>query len=726
VKAKLNIEWYKMKPPKNKSKLKIEKLRQAEEREKYQEKVKSGLEEMQSSNVQDKWKIITKICTEAAEEVVGRNDRNNKRENEEIKDLSEKQKKIRDEINSTRNKNTRKEKRIERNKIMTEIHKKIEEEDQKAILEMVEEVENSKDDSRRMFKVVKNLQRIKEKKKIVVDGENGKTTDESQQVKIVTSFFSQMFNKATEEQIEKITPVPMTTPFSKEEIKKAAKSLKNGKSAGIDEIQGELIKYAPEEIFEEIAEIFNDIAVTGNYPQEIKEGVLVPLQKPGKKAGPPGNLRPIILLSIVRKILAICMLRRCLQKLLKKIPATQAAYQAGRSTTEQVFSFKILAEKAITSNDYTIILLLLDMSKAFDTVRRSDLMKTLKTVLDKDELHMIKILIEDVILKVRIGGKTGEEIKTNIGVPQGDCLSPILFIIYLAEALKPTHGIAVPPFIEDHRYTKYSNKLLMIDQQYADDISWITNNEARKRALKEEVPKIIREKNLQANNTKTEEYTINREGDGSWRSCKYLGSLLDTKKDINRRKILAIAAYNQLKKILESRKVSKEVKIRLFRSHIESIFLYNCELWTTTKQLINEIDVFQRNMLRKIMEIQWQDRITNNQLYERTKVTPWSKTVKKRRLKWYGHLLRLPEETPARAALREARRYVQKPRGGQKITWLKLIDKDLENINIKVAVVNGDGTNHRYEICNHEILAKNRHIWQVVVNRAMSLEDGRA
>ena len=109
---------------------------------------------------------------------------------------------------------------------MTEIHKLIEEDDQKTILEMVEEVENSKDDSRRMFNVVKNLQRITEKKKIVVDGENGKITDEIQQVKIVTSYFSDMFNKVTEEQIEKITPVPMTTPFSKEEIKKAAKSLK--------------------------------------------------------------------------------------------------------------------------------------------------------------------------------------------------------------------------------------------------------------------------------------------------------------------------------------------------------------------------------------------------------------------------------------------------------------------------------------------------------------------
>ena len=43
-----------------------------------------------------------------------------------------------------------------------------------------------------------------------------------------------------------------------------------------------------------------------------------------------------------------------------------------------------------------------------------------------------------------------------------------------------------------------------------------------------------------------------------------------------------------------------------------------------------------------------------------------------------------------------------------------------------MAVVNGDGNNHSYELCNHEILAKNRHIWQVVVSCAMSQEDGRA
>ena len=113
--------------------------------------------------------------------------------------------------------------------------------------------------------------------------------------------------------------------------------------------------------------------------------------------------------------------------------------------------------------NYKIILLLLDMSKAFDTVRRSELFNILEEALEKDKLHMMKILIEDVSLKARIGKSTGNKINTNIGVPQGDCLSPILFIVYLAKALKPTRSIATPSYVEDHHYSQFSTRLLMID-----------------------------------------------------------------------------------------------------------------------------------------------------------------------------------------------------------------------------------------------------------------------
>ena len=54
--------------------------------------------------------------------------------------------------------------------------------------------------------------------------------------------------------------------------------------------------------------------------------------------------------------------------------------------------------------------------------------------MDPDELNMIKVLPEGVQLCVRRGRETGERFTTNTGVVQGDCVSPVLFIIYLAKS----------------------------------------------------------------------------------------------------------------------------------------------------------------------------------------------------------------------------------------------------------------------------------------------------
>ena len=40
------------------------------------------------------------------------------------------------------------------------------------------------------------------------------------------------------------------------------------------------------EVFEHIAEIYNETATTGEIPQALVHGLLVPIQKPGKKEGP--------------------------------------------------------------------------------------------------------------------------------------------------------------------------------------------------------------------------------------------------------------------------------------------------------------------------------------------------------------------------------------------------------------------------------------------------------
>ena len=88
---------------------------------------------------------------------------------------------------------------------------------------------------------------------------------------------------------------------------------------------------------------------------------------------------------------------------------------------------------------------------------------------------------------------------------------------------------------------------------------------------------------------------------------------------------------------------------------MESIVLYKCEVWTTTKKKKEqEIDVFQRNLIRRTLNIKWSDKVSNEKLYERTHAEKWSEKVKKRRISWFGHLSRLPENCPAKQTLYEA------------------------------------------------------------------------
>src|SRR5207244_5476442 len=124
-------------------------------------------------------------------------------------------------------------------------------------------------------------------------------------------------------------------------------------------------------------------------------------------------------------------------------------------------------------------------------------------------------------------------------------------------------------------------------------------------------------------------------------------------KDISHRKQLSMSSYLNHKAFLETKQLSLKVRMRLFNAYITSIFMYNSELWTITKKLENVINVFQRNLLRKILKIKYPDTIRNSVLYKKTKEVPWSKKIRIRRLRWCGHLLRLPDKAPAKIALNE-------------------------------------------------------------------------
>ena len=96
-------------------------------------------------------------------------------------------------------------------------------------------------------------------------------------------------------------------------MKTAVWKMTNNKAPGKDNINVELIKYASEEIYKEIANILNRIYERNDTGVELGTGILLPFQKPKKAQGPVKNLRPIALLEVIQKNLTKIFMDRTRQ-----------------------------------------------------------------------------------------------------------------------------------------------------------------------------------------------------------------------------------------------------------------------------------------------------------------------------------------------------------------------------------------------------------------------------
>ena len=129
-----------------------------------------------------------------------------------------------------------------------------------------------------------------------------------------------------------------------------------------------------------------------------------------------------------------------------EIPITQAAYRKSRSTTEHVFAVKNVIERTLNAKNETVYLILLDMSKAFDTIQRKELINNLQQTINADEIYLIKKMLE-VSLQVRCGDSLSDTFQTDTGTPQGDSASANIFTYCLAKSLGDR-----TPAIHDHQY----------------------------------------------------------------------------------------------------------------------------------------------------------------------------------------------------------------------------------------------------------------------------------
>ena len=85
-----------------------------------------------------------------------------------------------------------------------------------------------------------------------------------------------------------------------------------------------------------------------------------------------------------------------------------------------------------------------------------------------------------------------------------------------------------------------------------------------------------------------------------------------------------------------------KTKINMYRALVVSVLLYGSEAWATTLADRRRLDVFDMRCQRRLLRVFWQQHISNYSIRERTKQPTASSLLRQRRLRWFGHLHRMP------------------------------------------------------------------------------------
>jgi hypothetical protein len=170
---------------------------------------------------------------------------------------------------------------------------------------------------------------------------------------------------------------------------------------------------------------------------------------------------------------------------------------------------------------------------------------------------------------------------------------------------------------------------------------------------------------------------------------KYLGTNLTNQnsiqEEIKSRLKLGSACYPSVQDLLSSSLLSKNTKIKIYRTIILPAVLYGCETWSLTLREEHRLRVFENRVLRRIVGpkkdgVTGEWRILHNEelndLYSKSNII---RVIKSRRMRWAGHVARMDDGRGAYRVL-VGRPEERRPLGRPRRRWEYNSKMDLQEV----------------------------------------------
>lgn len=227
---------------------------------------------------------------------------------------------------------------------------------------------------------------------------------------------------------------PRAVKFEYEDFERVLNGKRKASAGGCDGITYDMIKALPDISKSVLFTALNNCFANNLIRDGWRRIKIVPVPKPGKDLKDYRNFRPISLIAVFLKMINLMVKDKvaCFLEAMGFLPERCFAYRRGRSTSSCVNDL-LHRTAVLKANGFKVMIVALDIANAYNCVKIEVLSKILVDC--GLEMHYIAWIRNFLSNRILCLGKSTTTVVD--GLPQGSCLSPLLFNVYT----KNLHGI---------------------------------------------------------------------------------------------------------------------------------------------------------------------------------------------------------------------------------------------------------------------------------------------
>lgn len=234
-----------------------------------------------------------------------------------------------------------------------------------------------------------------------------------------------------------VTNFTLNNPITMAELNATLNKIKD-KTPGFDMITNKMLKSCHESYKDDILYMFNQSLALGEVPVDWKFGLVLPILKAGKKPEQAQAYRPITLLPCMGKLLEKILQAR-LENFLEsgyKLSPFQFGFRPGKGTEDIIIKISEQIRESLSTKQACCVVYI-DLKGAFDRVWRHGLLyKASQMGIVGKILRWLSDYLDNRTQSVVVHGNVSSKSNSDVGVPQGGILSPLLFNLILYDIPK--------------------------------------------------------------------------------------------------------------------------------------------------------------------------------------------------------------------------------------------------------------------------------------------------